>query len=343
METVLKIVVALLILNLLVIIHEFGHYRMARIFGVTIREFSIGMGPKLFTVHGKHNDFSLRALPIGGYVSMEGEDGDSDDPNAFSRKKPWKRLIILAAGAALNLVFGLILSTVLVTTEARLPSTTVDSFMDGAVSSSSGLQSGDRLLKIGRKNIYVYSDVIFALTENETGVCDITVERGGERVLLNGVRFATEQVGGITVCQRDFYFEPEAKTFGSVLRHGFFRAVSMGRAVYDSLMDLVRGRYGVSEVSGPVGTVEAIGEAASSGLPDLIYLTAFITINLGLFNLLPLPALDGGRLLFVLLEMIRRKPVPPKYEGMVHFVGFAALMLLIVVITFFDIRGLVIR
>ena len=342
MSTVFTIVVALLVLNLLVVIHELGHYCMARIFKVTIHEFSIGMGPKLFTVHGKHNDFSLRVLPLGGFVAMEGEDEESNDPNAFNRKKAWQRLLILVAGAAMNLLFGLVLTTTLVLMEPKLPSTTVDVFMDGAVSVQSGLQEGDRIVKMDRKNIYVYSDVVFALTSVEDGECDITVVRNGEKVLLQGVKFATSQIGSMTVSDRDFYFSVEPKNVGNVLKHSFFRAVSFGRAIYDSLVDLVRGRYSISEVSGPVGTVEVIGEAAKSGIDDLLYLAAFITINLGIFNLLPLPALDGGRILFVLIELLRGKPVPAKYEGMVHFVGFAALILLIVVVTFFDIKGLIV-
>lgn len=341
MSIVWQILIALLVLNLLVIVHEFGHYIAARSFHVKVHEFAIGMGPKLFTIHGKHNDFSLRLFPIGGFVAMEGEDEESSDPDAFGNKKPWKKFIIVCAGALMNLLLGLILTFGLVLNENVLVSTKVDSFHEGATSCEYGLQADDEILKIDSTHIWIYSDIIYALARNQTGVVDFTVRRDGVKVVLEDVQLPTEVVGKVTTTTNDFYLLPEGKTFGNVLRHGFFRTVSLGKAVYYSLFDLIRGKYSLDAVSGPVGTVEYIGEAASQGMSSLVYLSAFISVNLGIFNLLPLPALDGGRLLFIILEMIRRKPIPAKYEGIVHMVGFVLLIAFVLLVTFNDIKGLV--
>jgi len=343
LSIVWQIIIALLVLNLLIIIHELGHYVAARIFKIRIQEFAIGMGPKILKIQGKHNLFSLRAFPIGGFVSMEGEDEDSKDPDAFCNKKAWKRFIVIIAGALMNLLLGLILTSILVLGEEALPSRTVAQFFDDAVSCQSGLQEGDELLNIDGTHISIYSDAIYALMRNQTGDATITVRRSGEKIKLENVQFATEAVGKTTVSVRDFYFTTEPKTVGNVVRHSFYGTISLVKVVYQSLYDIARGKYSADEVSGPVGTVEVIGEAASEGLDSLIYLAAFITVNLGVFNLLPLPALDGGRLIFILIELIGGRPVPKKYESVVHFIGFALLILLIILVTFNDIKSLIMK
>ncbi len=343
MSTVWQIIIALLVLDLLIVIHELGHYIAARIFKIKVDEFAIGMGPKIIKIKGRHNLFSLRAFPIGGMVAMEGEDEDSADPDAFCNKKAWKRFIVIIAGALMNLILGLILTSILVLGEKALPSRTIDKFFDNAVSASSGLLEGDELLNIDGTNISIYSDAVYAIMRNQTGNATVTVRRNGGKIILNDVRFETEEVGKTTVSIRDFYFTVEPKTFGNIVKHSFYGTVSLVKVVYQSLYDIARGKYSASEVSGPVGTVEVIGEAASQGLGSLIYLAAFITVNLGVFNLLPLPALDGGRLIFILIEMIGRKPVPKKYESMIHFIGFALLILLIILVTFNDIKSLITR
>jgi regulator of sigma E protease len=331
------------VLDLLIVIHELGHYIAARIFKIKIEEFSIGMGPRIIKIKGKHNIFSLKAFPIGGMVAMAGEDEDSTDPDAFCNKKAWKRFIVIIAGAVMNLLLGLILTTILVLGEKALPSRTIDKFFDDSISMTSGLQEGDELLNIDGTHISIYSDAIYAIMRNQTGDATITVRRNGEKIKLENVQFKTEKVGKTTVSMRDFYFTAEPKTFGNIINHSINGTISLVKVVYQSIYDIARGKYSASEVSGPVGTVEVIGEAASQGLDSLIYLAAFITVNLGVFNLLPLPALDGGRLIFIIIEMIRRKPVPKKYESVIHFVGFAALILLIVLVTFNDIKSLITR
>lgn len=343
MNIVWQIIIALLVLDLLIVIHELGHYVAARIFKIKVEEFAIGMGPKVLKIKGKHNLFSLRAFPIGGMTAMAGEDEDSTDPDAFCNKKAWKRFIVIIAGALMNLLLGLILTGILVLGEKALPSRTIDKFFDDAVSVTSGLQAGDELLNIDGTHISIYSDAVYAIMRNQTGDATITVRRNGEEITLENVKFDTEVVGKTKVSMRDFYFTAEPKTFGNIVNHSFYGTVSLVKVVYQSIYDIARGKYSADEVSGPVGTVEVIGEAASQGLDSLIYLAAFITVNLGVFNLLPLPALDGGRLIFILIEMIGGKPVPKKYESMIHFIGFALLILLIILVTFNDIKSLITR
>lgn len=341
-STILDILLALLVLDILVVIHELGHYIAARCCKVPIKEFAIGMGPALIKINGKHNLFSIRAFPIGGFVSMVGEDEDSDDPDAFQKKPVWQRIIVVCAGALMNLLLGLVLTTVLVLCTEKLPSTTVAGFWEGeSVSCDYGLQKGDKLLKIDDTKIDIWYDIGNALTRNETGVATVVVERDGEKVTLDGVHFPTAVQGSLTYSSYDFTVYAEQKNVGTVIKHSFFRAVSLGKLVYTSLYDLARGKYGAEEVSGPVGTVEVISEAASYGFQALLYLAAFITINLGLFNLLPFPALDGGRLIFLLFELIFRKKVPAKFESVVHLVGLIILLALIAFITFGDIKGLI--
>jgi len=330
-----------LVLNLLIIIHELGHYISARIFKIKIQEFSIGMGPRIFKIKGKYNLFSIKAFPIGGSVAMEGEDEESVDPDAFHQKKAWKRLIVIVAGAVMNLILGLLLTSILVLGEKALPSRTVHTFFKDAISNQSGLMKGDELLNIDGTHISIYTDAVYAIMRNQNGNATITVRRNGEKITLENVQFETEVVGKTSVSMRDFYFTTEAKTFGNVVKHSFYGTIALVKVVYQSLYDIASGKYGASEVSGPVGTVQVIGEAASQGLDSLIYLAAFITVNLGIFNLLPLPALDGGRLIFIFIELIRGKPVPKKYEGMIHFIGFSLLILLIILVTFNDIKTLI--
>ncbi len=343
MNIVWQIIIALLVLNLLVIVHELGHYIAARIFKIKIQEFSVGMGPRILKIKGKHNLFSVKAFPIGGSVAMEGEDEESADPDAFHQKKAWKRLIVIIAGAVMNLILGLILTSILVLGEKALPSRTIHAFFEDAVSVQSGLREGDELLKIDGTHISIYSDAIYAIMRNQTGDAEITVRRNGEKITLENVKFQTDVVGKTTVSMRDFYFTAEPKTFGNIVNHSFYGTVSLVKVVYQSLYDVASGKYGADQVSGPVGTVEVIGEAVSQGLDSLIYLAAFITVNLGVFNLLPLPALDGGRLIFIFIELIRGKPVPKKYEGTIHFIGFALLIALIILVTFNDIKSLISR
>ena len=341
------ILFALLFFGVIIMIHECGHFACAKLFKVKVNEFSLGMGPALFKRKKGDTLYAVRLFPIGGYVAMEGEDDASEDDRAFNKKPVWQKMIIVVAGALMNLILGFILMVLLLTTSTDLIGTnTIKEFYPDAVSSQYGLQVGDRFVEIDGHHVWSELDLSFLMSRSRDGVFDFVVERNGEKVTLNDVHFATEQQNGITLIQYDFIIIGEQPGFLNIVKNAFTQSASIVRMVWLSVFDLVTGRYGMSELAGPVGTVDIIADvtaqAVSSGsLTNLLTIMAFITINVGVANLLPLPALDGGRFLFLAVEAVRRKPVNPKYEGYVHAAGLALLLLLMVVVTYNDIARIV--
>ncbi len=341
------VLIAILFFGFIILIHEFGHLIVAKWCGVQVNEFAIGMGPKLFSFGKGETKYSLRLLPFGGFCSMEGENGEEDgekkppNPRAFTAKPVWKRILIICAGAAMNLLLGLILVGVLTGTQELVGTNQVARFSEGAVSNTTGLQEGDKILRVNGTRVLSSSDITYLVARDGDGTVDFTVERGGEKLELPNVRFATEEQDGRTVIRFDFSIIGEPRSVGNVLRSTFAETASMARLVWLSLFDLLTGQYGLSDLAGPVGTVSVIAQAASVDLSGAVNLMAFITINIGIFNLLPIPALDGGKLIFLIIEGIRRKPVNPKYEGWVTAAGFAILLVLMVVLLFHDILNLI--
>ena len=334
-------VVAVLVFIVLIIIHEFGHFIAAKLMGVRVNEFAVGFGPKLFSKQKGETTYKINLIPLGGYCAMEGEDEDSTDERAFCKKAAWRRFIIVIAGAVFNLILGVVLVAVSLAPGKYFATTTVAKFSDDAVSANSGLKVGDQILRVDTRKIYTTYDLSYAFTGISDGVVDITVLRDGQKTELNDVKFATQSVEGIDYIAVDFWVEPEEKTFLNYIKQTAKTTVSYARVVWFSLIDLIGGRFGLNAVSGPVGVTAAIGSAAKANLLNLIPIMALITINLGIFNLLPIPALDGGRLLFILFEMIFKKPVPPKFEGVVHTVGFVLLFGFMILVTFKDIWKLI--
>lgn len=272
---------------------------------------------------------------------MVGEDEESDDVNALNRKPVWQRMVITVAGAAMNLIIGFILMTVVVITSTSIGGTTILRFAeDNALSEQSGLMIGDEIVKVGDTRVHIASELAYEIMRNGVEPLDITVRRDGELVEIKDVQFPTIIEQGIEFGMTDFIVLAEEKTVGNVIEQSFYRSVSTVKMIWQSLLDLVTGRYGLEQMSGPVGVTAVVSEAAKSSFTDYLYLVVVITINLGIFNLLPLPALDGGRLIFQIIELIRRRPVKPEFEGYVHFVGIVLLMLLMVVITFKDVMKL---
>lgn len=335
----MKIVLAILIFGVLIFVHELGHFICARIFRVTVNEFSIGMGPKIVSRKSKKTGiaYSLRLFPIGGFVSMAGEDETSDDENALNRKPCWQRLIIMLAGSVMNILLGVIIMAVIVISSKVLGSTTVYSFRDGALSSNYGLQIGDKIQYVDGVRTHTSYDLAYQIMRRGIEPVGVTVTRDGEKVVLENVQFPTVTDSGAAFGSIDFYVEAEEKNPLTVIKHAFYQSKTSVVMIWESLLDLVTGRYGMDQVSGPVGTTNAIGEAAKEGTYSLLYISSLIALNLGVINLLPIPALDGGRIVFVLIEMVRRKPVKPEYEGYVHFAGIVILMLFMVFITYQDI------
>ena len=329
--------VAILLFLILIIIHEFGHFISAKLLGVRVNEFAVGFGPKLIKKKKGETEYSLNLIPLGGYCAMEGEDSSSDDNRAFCNKAPWRRFIIVVMGAVFNLILGLILISVSLIPGDRFTTTTVAEFRENSVSSEYGLMEKDKIVAVDGRRIFSSYDLSYAFTNIEDGTIDITVIRDGKKKQLNDVKFKTSKAEGITYLNIDFYVYGEEKTFGTYVKNVFATATSYCAVIWRSLIDLIAGKYGISAVSGPVGLTSAIGSVAKQNLLALIPIMALISINLGLFNLFPLPALDGGRLLFILIEMIARKPVPRKYEALIHGIGFAVLLTFMLLITAKDI------
>ena len=341
LDSIWPYAVAVILFLILIIIHEFGHFIAAKLLGVRVNEFAVGFGPKLFKWGKGETKYAVNLVPLGGYCAMEGEDEASGDERAFCNKKPWRRFLIVVMGAVFNLLLGIILVAITLIPQERFATTTVASFMENSVSSEYGLKEGDKITHIDGRRIFTTYDLSYAFSNVDDGTIDITVKRNSKKVNIPNVKFASEEIDGINYLTVDFYVEGKDKTFTSFIGHTFNTAISNCVVVYRSLIDLITGRYGISAMSGPVGITSVIGSVARQNLFNLIPIMALITINLGLFNLLPLPALDGGRLVFILFEMIFRKSVPQKYEAVVHAIGMALLLLLMAVVTFKDIWMLV--
>ena len=348
------ILVAVLMFGSLIFIHELGHFLTARLFQVKIYEFAIGMGPKLLSWTSKKTAtaYSLRVLPIGGFVSMAGEDEESDDEGSLRNKKVWQRMIITAAGSVFNLLIGLIVMLFIVIFSNAIGSTTVQAFPESATSiqteAHNGLLAGDEILEIAGKKVHVFYDMNYKISRYGTEPIDVTVRRDGKEVVLHDVVFPTKTEQGVTFGMRDFYVNLEEKTVGTILKTTYYQSIYTVRMVYDSLYDLLTGKFGIQQMSGPVGITDVISDAAADAVKTkdasyLFMLFVVLAMNLGCMNLLPFPALDGGRIVFLAIEGIRRKPLNAKIEGYIHLVGMALLLLLMLIITFKDIFTLIIK
>ena len=352
LSNILNVLITILVFFTIILIHEMGHFLTAKAFGMKIYEFSIGMGPRIFSKTTKTTTWSFKLLPIGGAVQL-GEDFESDDPDDFRNKPVWQRMIVIVAGAVMNLILGFVVCIVSVCSADSIATTRIHSFYDNAVSAQV-MQSGDLITDIGGMPIWTTTDISYCLQnkaaqfDEQLGVAtfDMTVIRDGKPVKIT-VPFAavTGEDGGYRVTV-DFKVWGEAKNPITVVGAAGRMFLTESRLIWISFFDLITGTYGLNDLSGPVGVVTTMATALDQSIKimsfsSFLLLVALITINLGIFNLLPIPALDGARFLFLLIEAIRRKPVPAEKEGWVHFIGFAALMLLMLVVTFNDIVKLI--
>ena len=381
--TILRVVLALLALNLLVMIHELGHFLAAKLVGVKVNEFAIGMGPKLFSWGRGETKYSIRILPIGGFCAMEGEDEGAptpsalggnadrdesavtlDDTRSFAKKKIWQRLLIVVAGAGMNLLLGFVLLLVYnglmqephpSYNKVLFATTTVSALSEDSMAYQSGLRPGDTIVEVNGRRILMYTDLTMEMQNDADGVLQMVVRRtvgeAEQKVTLDAVKFpiVKDEETGQQYLQRDFYVDGVERTFWNTITYSAKQEVSVATIVWRTLVDLIQGDYGVNDLSGPVGTVDVIadvvGDAVGGANPliawqNLVFIMILITVNLGVFNLLPLPALDGGRLMFLVWEAITHKPVPQKYEALVHFVGIILLLLLMVFVTYSDVTKL---
>ncbi len=341
----LYLILTLLLMGVLVFVHELGHYLTARLCKVTIHEFSIGMGKRLggFTSKKTGIQYSFRLLPIGGYVAMAGEDEEVDDPNAFNKKNVWQRMLILVAGAGMNVLTGflamLILTTGMTLAGYRLPSTTIAEFSNGAPSHITGLEEGDRIISVDGVKVHTGYDLSYEIMFNAYRPVDIVVEREGKMYTIPDVRFPSGVEEGIELGNMDFNIYAAETTVGNVLKTTFWRSVSSIKMVFDSIGGIITGRFTLASMSGPIGVTNAVADVATQPMAgwNILYLFALIAMNLGVMNLLPIPALDGGRLFFRLIEVLRfGKPIKPSVEARIHGVGMMLLLAFTAIIAFKD-------
>ncbi len=336
MSVVWTIVLVIVMFGLMISLHELGHFLVAKACHITVHEFSIGMGPQIVAKEKNGTKYALRLLPIGGYVSMEGEDGESDDPHSFVQQKPWKRAAVLCAGAGMNILLGFLTLIVYVSLQSGIGTTTVAWFSDDAMSSQTGLQIGDTIKKVDDTAIWCTDDLSYALGYVEDGTADFVVERDGERITLSNVTFALDEDNALVL---DFKVLAVSKNPWTVVKEAGLETVYSVKLVWRSLCDLVTGHIGITELSGPVGVAEAVHTYAVD-IDSILWMFALLTVNVGIFNILPLPALDGGRLLFVIIEWICRHPVKRSVEAAIHAVGMMLLFLLMIVVTVKDVLNL---
>lgn len=342
------ILIAILIFGILVAVHEFGHFITAKLCGVRVLEFSIGMGPTLLKKQGRETLYSLRALPIGGFCAME-EDEASSDPRAFPNQSLPKKLLILIAGAGMNFLLGFIL-ILTVFAGNGVQTTEITGFMDGCpYESEAAFQVGDEIWKIDGHRIYMAGDISTFLSQGDTH--DITLRRDGELVTLKDFHIERREYAGHTQPLYGFELQGQAKGVVEKTKYAWYQSCYFVRLVWMSLGDLISGTYGVNDLSGVVGIVDMMSDVgkqsatAWAAFMNLAYMTAFIAINLAVMNLLPIPALDGGRILFMLLlwpveKILKRRP-DPKYEGYIHTAGLMLLMGLMVYVMFNDVMRIV--
>ena len=337
-QTVYPIIIAVLFFQLIIVIHEGGHFVAARLMKIKVNEFSIGMGPKIIQFTKGETKYTLRLVLFGGYCAMEGEDSDSDDENAFSNKRVIQRIFVVVAGAFMNLVLGLVIISIMVSTQSLIGTTTVAKFEDNALSSQT-LEVGDKIKSIDGMRVYTSTDVTTGLSRSTDNTVEFVVERNGEAKTLD-VEFEMSEYEGHQYINMDFFVLGVEKTFSSVIKESLAQFVSYCRMIFLSLHDLIVGRYGVSDISGPVGTVSIVSTAVKTSLPTVLRIMALLTVNVGLFNLFPFPALDGWRLFVLAFEGIFKRKLPSKFEWLINSIGLALLIGLMCVVTFSDITKL---
>lgn len=359
MSSIIYLIFAILLLGFIIMVHEFGHYIFARITGVKVEEFAVGMGPKIWGTRKGETDYSVRAIPVGGFCRFVGEDEESDSPEALAKQKRWKRFLILFFGAGMNFVLAYLAIVLFLGFFGVIvePVPAIYAVVEGGPAQQAGILPGDVITQINGVPISFDEVGLNEMTKliSETGVsADIQVMRDGESIdlkvstyrAMDGVLSTPEALAEYSASRSMIGISLGRETKASFLEAirasgSYFKFYAT--AMIDGLREMVFGRAGLDDTMGPVGLISTIGQQTrESGWQAVLSLTALISMNLGIVNLLPLPALDGGRLVFLLVEMIRRKPLPPEKEGMVHAIGLVLFFALIVVVTYKDIARLIV-
>ncbi len=334
----MTIIIAIIMICILIFIHELGHFLAAKACGVKVNEFALGMGPKLLKKQKGETLYTLRAIPIGGFCAMEGEDEESDDERAFNNKSAGKKAFILVAGAGMNFILALILMIV-VTYNMGFATLTVGKVVDGSPAQKAGIMAGDELVSVNGTKLDEWNDftqIVSADKEHEA--LDITIKRGSEEMTFVATPKKDEESGRYIV---GIATEREKSTFKSIV-NGPKETINMTKSMYVVLKQLVTGEVSTKDLSGPVGIVYMVDQSASQGLMTFLYFMAMMSLNLAVINLLPFPALDGGRIIFLIIRKVTGKAITDRTEAVVHMIGMLLLLLLMVYVTWNDIAKFII-
>lgn len=345
----LTLIYFILILGLIVLVHEFGHFIFAKIFGVYVYEFSIGMGPKIFGKKDKkgETEYCIRAIPIGGFVQLSGEEVDDDtsipkDKKMYS-KPVWQRFLIMFFGAGNNFILAFVLLFVYALIySAPITTPILTSVTDDYPAYQAGLTSGDEIVEVNGHNTYTLDDVQLYLTLVKDGQSvDFKVKKDDGSIKEYKVTPIKETNDGVTTYKYGITFESGTdNSFIAKLKYPFIKMGALIRQMFVVIKSLFTGGLSVSNLSGPVGIYSIVGETTKSGISSVIQLIVLLCVNVGFINLLPFPAFDGGRILFLIIEKIKGSPVSPKTENIIHSIGFVLIMILLIYVTFNDILRL---
>lgn len=349
MGFLIDLILFILILGSIVFVHEFGHFMMAKLTGVYVYEFAIGMGPKLWSKKGKETEYTLRAIPIGGFCMMAGEDLEDDDLKKVPKnkrlqsKKPWQRFLIMFFGAGNNFIFAiLLLFAIGLIWGGSSMEPVVTSVLKNSAAANSGIEAGDRILEINGHSISTTDDIsLYLAVADPEEASDIKVEKENDSVKTYSVQPKKKKVDGQITYQYGIGMQQEVEHgFLAAIQFTYKKTISIFKQMGVTVGYLFTGGISISQLSGPVGIFSIVGDQSSAGIMNIIYLVAFLSINVGFINLLPIPAFDGGHILFIIIEKIKGSPVNPETENKIHTIGLFLLMLLMVVITFNDILRL---
>ena len=339
----MTIVIAILVFGFIIFFHEFGHFIVAKRCGVKVNEFCLGFGPRLIGFKKGETDYCLRLLPLGGACVMEGEEEDTDDERSFLKKPIWKRALIIAAGPLFNFLLAFILAAIMLGTMG-ISEPVVSNVMEGYPAEEAGLQEGDRIKALNNYDVHFYKEVTAFNFFNKGKPVEVTYIRDGKEYKTTLIpKFSEEDqkyLLGVTGPA-----ENKKLNFFEAIGNAFYELRYQITVTFKSLGMLITGQVGIKDMSGPVGIVKVIGDTVKNSMPDgalyvvmnLFNITVLLSANLGVMNLIPIPALDGGRLLFLLIEGVSRKKVSRKVEGYVNGAGFIALMALMVVVLISDV------
>lgn len=315
---------SIFVFGLLIASHEFGHFIVAKSSGVKVLEFSIGMGPKILGFHRGETDYSLRLLPIGGYVKMLGEDGESSDPRAFCNQSPWRRLPIIVAGAFMNFLIAILLFSI-ANSMTGFPKPVIGKLDAGLPAELAGFKANDRILSVDNKKIATWNEFMIYMDENKDKEFNMTVKRDGVPFSHSLKPIFDKDMGryrvGIQAAQI------QSGNIVESIKQSFVETTSSIKIMVSWIGKAFTGKASFKDVGGPVAIVQMSGQAASAGFPILLSFAAFLSINLGVINLLPFPALDGGWVIILLIEGITRRKIDENKIGFVNMIGFALLMI----------------